>query len=84
MKRRQTSIERGVRKVAIPAREDFIVRCSGRGQAQFLRGGDGRAIMAFAESPIEIELIGTNQERYERATAERDNMSKGTKAGRGQ
>ena len=35
------------------------------------------------EPSIEIELIGTNQERYKRATAtERDKMSKGTKAGR--
>jgi hypothetical protein len=78
-RKRQTSFER--RKVAIPAGEDFIVRCSGRGGAQFFR--NGRAITAFAEGPIEIELIGTNQERYKRATAtERDKMSKGTKAGR--
>jgi hypothetical protein len=78
-RKRQTSIERG--KVAIPAGEDFIVRCSGRGWAQFF--SNGCAITAFVEGPIEIELIGTNQERYERATAtERDKMSKGTKAGR--
>jgi hypothetical protein len=80
-RKRQTSNERG--KVAIPAEQDFIVRCSGRGWAQFFRSGDGRAITAFAEGPIEIELIGTSQERYDRAAAtERDKMSKPTKSGR--
>jgi hypothetical protein len=76
-RKRQTSIER--RKVAIPAGEDFIVRCSGRGWAQFF--SNGRAITAFADGPIEIELIGTNRERYASATG-RDKTSKPTKAGR--
>ena len=56
-------------KVPIPSDEDFVVRHrAGTAKVRFLRGRDGR-MTAFADSPFEIELIGTNAERYARAVA---------------
>ncbi len=59
-------------KVALPAREDFVVRFRGRGaqpkSVVFLRSRDGN-ITAFADRQFEIELIGTNDERRDRFVA---------------
>jgi hypothetical protein len=59
-------------KVALPAREDFVVRFRGRGartkRVVFLRAADG-SMTAFADRQFEIELIGTNAERWDRSIA---------------
>jgi hypothetical protein len=59
-------------KVALPAHEDFIVRFRGRGarpkRVVFLRSRDS-SMTAFADRQFEIELIGTNAERWDRSVA---------------
>jgi hypothetical protein len=59
-------------KVALPAHEDFIVRFRGRGarpkRTVFLRSRDS-SMTAFADRQFEIELIGTNAERWGRSVA---------------
>jgi hypothetical protein len=62
-------------KLAIPPDEDFIVRVKSRSKplvAQFLRQTNG-AITVFFDHGIDIELMGTNEERYERAMKFRQN-----------
>jgi hypothetical protein len=57
-------------KADIPSDEDFVVRfCSRRGTtsaALFVRNEDG-SLTGFLDSPFEIELIGTNAERWAEA-----------------
>ena len=59
-------------KVALPAHEDFIVRFRGGGarpkRMVFLRSRDS-SMTAFADRHFEIELIGTNAERWDRFVA---------------
>lgn len=53
-------------KVSIPPNEDFVVRHRNRtGKVCFLRGLGGR-MTVFADRQFEIELIGTNAERWDR------------------
>lgn len=73
-------------KVGLPVDEDFIVRFRRHGArpivATFVRNRYSGQICAFADRQVEIELIGNNDERWERFVAAERKKAKLSKSRR--